>query len=58
MEANHGDDAREFLTWAGAFVDRLDPATTLQLPDGDVPDWPHEERFRMGRPEEPSHRLW
>ncbi len=50
MELKQADDAREFLTWAGEFVDQLDPTTTLQMPDGDVPDWPHEERFRMGRP--------
>lgn len=58
MEANHGNDARAFLTWAGAFVDQLDPATTLQLPDGDVPDWPHEERLRMGRPQTQPARGW
>ena len=51
IEAKGQAGARDYLAWAKGLVDQLDPATTVMVPAGDVPDWPHEERFRLGRPQ-------
>lgn len=51
LEARRAPDASDYIAWARAFIDHLDPATTVMIPEGDVPDWPHDERFRLGRPQ-------
>lgn len=50
LNQEQGEQAREFIHWATGYVDELDPAKTLHLPAGDVPDLSHTDRFRFGRP--------
>lgn len=42
--------AGAFREWASGYADMIDPTTTLQVPDGEPPAMPHEERLRRGRP--------
>lgn len=61
MEARGAEGASDYIAWARALVDHFDPAATAMIPEGDVPDWPHEERFRLGRPPahgSPTYRGW
>lgn len=48
--AQRSPAAEAFQAWASGYADMLDPAATLQIPDGEPPAMPHDERLRRGRP--------
>ncbi|MFT3860035.1 hypothetical protein [Micropruina sp.] len=50
--AQHSPAAEVFREWASGYADMIDPTTTLQVPDGEPPGMPHDERLRRGRPTE------
>lgn len=55
--AQRSPDAEAFHAWASGYADMLDPAATLQIPDGEPPAMPHDERLRRGRPGEATNSL-
>lgn len=42
--------AGAFLGWASGYTHMIDPTTTLQVPNGEPPAMPHDERLSRGRP--------
>ncbi|MDK9640012.1 hypothetical protein FAM15192_001617 [Propionibacterium freudenreichii] len=53
-----GDGAEEFLAWARAHVEELDPLNSPTWPSGEVPVLDHSDRRKMGRPPEQPWMRW
>jgi hypothetical protein len=46
-------EAEAFIEWARGYVEATDPG--IRLPQGDLPEWTHEERRRAGRFVKPQY---
>ncbi len=59
LEQQHGEpEAAAFIAWAREHLATLDPALTMALPSGEVPELSHAERRRLGRPQEQRWPRW
>lgn len=59
LERQHDEpEAITFIAWAREHLATLNPAQTLALPSGEVPDLSHADRRRLGRPQEQRWPRW
>lgn len=54
--SSESPEARQFISWARAHVDALDPVKNFQLPTAEIPDLTHQERAHYGEYQEPTNR--
>ncbi len=59
LKSGSGPESADFISWAGEYIEQLDPVEGFEPPEGEIPDLTHGEESRMrSKPAPGLFDLW